>query len=223
MYSLRDIQSDGKFAPDQPSASSAAEAAVVVLAAGASRRMGRDKAVLPFTATETLLDHILAVYASLPCPAIVVRAGAAEPALPRRNPLRHTTARIVFNDNPKGDRLSSLMRGIEEVPAGTYLFIQDVDRPFITTWVLRTLLAHRHPTGYTAPDIGGHAGHPVLLSSFVVDALRERGTAATLRDALREFDRNLVRVSAPDCDLNINTPEEYERHIPLGAGHVRAR
>jgi CTP:molybdopterin cytidylyltransferase MocA len=222
MYSRLHIQDRGKFAKIGPfEKNGAGGLAVVILAAGASRRMGADKSRLWFTETETFLDHILAVYASLSCRTIVVRASAAETTLPCRTAPTDGTTVVIFNDNPTGDRLSSLLRGLGEVPAGEYLFVQDVDRPFITPGVLHRLLAHRHPTGYTAPDIGGHAGHPVLLSPVVVEALRERTSAVTLRDALRGFDRALVGVTAPDCDININTPQEYERHILPGAGHVR--
>jgi CTP:molybdopterin cytidylyltransferase MocA len=224
---------------------------VVVLAGGASRRMGSPKALLPFlplspatlssAISETFLDHILAVYRAVGVERItVVWAEAA-----RRDPrILHCIShpRIVslkithqFHDDPNADRLASIIRGLRYVDRTSSIFLQDVDRPFITTSVIAAMLASGEESivgnaGYAAPDLDGHPGHPLLLSPRVVTTLlddsakpSERSlleSPSTLRDLLQTYACKLVKISsggeAKQLEVNINTPTDYRRYFPFG-------
>jgi len=78
--------------------------AAVVLAAGASRRMGAPKAALEFRDT-TLLARVLDALEVASCAPIVVVAGAHEAAVRAAMPAQ-TAARIVVNDGPERGHLS---------------------------------------------------------------------------------------------------------------------
>lgn len=172
--------------------------------------MGRPKALLPFSGKETFLDHLLGLYAEIRSyPILVLNRTEREPILDRLSALPLSLT-IAFNNDPDGDRLSSIIIGLSEAPRDTYVFVQDVDRPFVTVPLLASLIEHRHSTGYTAPDIGGH---PPLLSPFVVRGLLRGANAGALHDALATFERTLIPAIDTGCDLNINTPEDYERHV----------
>ncbi len=216
---------------------------VVILAGGASRRMrapftgepGSPKALLHFSVRETFLDHLLAMYRA----AGVERATVVWPEPARRDArVIHSIAQPstislktshVFHKDPCADRLASVVLGLREANPSR-VFLQDVDRPFITSSVIRSLLTCETAIngGYIAPDVFGHAGHPLLLSPEVVQSLlagaivRESPTSEvlTLRDLLLPFAGTLVPVGSMEeaffLTININTPAEYHRFFPSG-------
>ena len=196
-------------------------ATAIILAAGASRRMGFPKALLPFSGSRTFLDHLVDVYSSIGCDVVLVlspavsrlaRGLARAPATPPPASLR-----LAINRDPDGDRLSSIRIGLETPAAGSAVFLQDVDRPFVTPPVLRALLERLGPHGYAAPDLGGRGGHPLLVAPAVAAALRSDRRSRTLREALAGFERTLVDVGESRCELNINTPELYRLHVSAEA------
>lgn len=188
---------------------SSSTTAVIILAAGASNRMGRPKPLLPFSDSETFLEHLLGLYAAIESYPIIVLAPGCQEVLDRLSASGRSFT-IAFNDQPERGRYSSVICGLSYAPPDRYVFVQDVDRPFVGQATLHALYAHRHSCGVTSPHIGGH---PPLLSPHVVRELLRNPTAATLRDALAPFDRTLVPSIEPGGELNINTPEDYQTHV----------
>jgi CTP:molybdopterin cytidylyltransferase MocA len=200
---------------------------VVILAGGASARMGESKALLHFCVHETFLDHILQVYRA----AGVERAVVVWPKLARHD-LRvqrylvqdsksHRQTIHEFHEDMNADRLTSVIRGLRRISGSSSVFLQDVDRPFITVRAIQSLLEKKGSGGYTAPDTHGHAGHPLLLSPQLVFDLRELDTTATsltLREVLLPYPFKLVQIGSAKettlLEININTPAEYRRHFP---------
>lgn len=193
-------------APLRPSSPTA----VLVLAAGASTRMGRPKALLPFANSETFLEHLLHLYARIDSYPIVVLSHHDGAEILDRISASSRSLTIVFNDDPQQGRYSSVICGLPYAPPDRYVFVQDVDRPFVSQATLHALYTHRHSCGVTAPHIGGH---PPLLSPHVVRELLRNPTAPTLREALSAFDRTLVPSTETGGELNINTPEDYHTHV----------
>ncbi len=195
--------------------------------------MGSPKALLPFTLEQrsaatspwTFLDQILAVYRN----AGIQRATVVWPHAARRDErilafLAHpkfisVKIQHIFHDDPLAGRLESVLRGLTHSDKTASTFIQDTDRPFITGSVLVALIASAEEEGYTAPDVTGHAGHPILLSPHLasqMNKLRETKNL-TLRDVLEPHPASLVGVSAIEralLEININTPEDYEAYFP---------
>jgi len=190
--------------------------AVLLLTAGASRRMRRTKALLPFSPRETFLEHLLTVYRTVGAQLVVVLPCAGSHAIVEVVRQSTFNPTLVWNSNPCGDRLSSILCGLEALSTDRYVFVQDVDRPFVTPSLLHALIASAHSTGYAVPAFDGKSGHPPLISPVVTHALRDLPHAATLRRALTHFDRRIVPVTSREHDVNINTPEEYERHVAHG-------
>lgn len=189
---------------------SRSKTAVLVLSAGASSRMGRPKALLPYSDTETFLEHILRIYAGIGSYPIIVLSQVGGEEILGSIPASRRPLTIAFNDNLAGDRFSSAICGLSCAPVDRYVFVQDVDRPFIARTTLRSLYTHRHPAGITAPCDGGH---PPLLSPYVVRELLGGTSAPTLRDALSRFDRTLVPATRSGGALNINSPEDYHTYV----------
>jgi len=203
---------------------------VVILAGGASIRMGSPKALLQYDTEETFLDHLLCVYRS----AGVERATVVWSESSHRDErvlqaIAHPKVvslktRHIFHEDHSADRLASIRFGLRNTYNSSYTFLQDVDRPFVTPSVIRFLLGSIGKNGYdySAPDVFGHAGHPLMIGPYLVETLIQpdpKSSATTLRDLLRPLRGMLVPVGSMEeaffLSLNINTPAEYRLYFPI--------
>lgn len=193
-------------------------AEAVILSAGASRRMGEPKALLRLRPGVTFLKHLIGVYAPFTRRVCVVVAGEGAIA----EEARRLGADVVVVPDGLNDRFDSVASGLASVGDGSFAFLQDVDRPLVTSPILISLLRDHNLSGFAAPDIEGRAGHPLLLAPSLVRTLAARPAAATLRDALRDVPCTLVRVDAHDCDIDVDTPDDYRRLIHREVSHARS-
>jgi molybdopterin-guanine dinucleotide biosynthesis protein A len=99
-----------------------------VLAGGASRRMGRPKAELPYGAG-TLLEHQVARLSEVFGEVLVV--AKEEPATPLRS------ARLVRDSDPEHAAIHGLVRALEEVP--DRVFVLAVDLPAVAPALMRAI------------------------------------------------------------------------------------
>ncbi len=181
--------------------------AAIILAAGASVRMGQPKAYLRW-GNRTFLEHLIARAAS--CHPIIVVAGA-HPLDPGG------LVRLVHNANWPDGPFSSLQSGAAMVAPGTGALVLTVDRPHVQpTTIDRLLHAHRSdPTGVIQPAYRGARGHPVLLPADLVRRLPAELPTSTLRDLLRQDDvsgrRVAIEVDDPAVLDNLDRAEDLVR------------
>ena len=214
----------------------------IILAAGESSRMGRDKALLPFRDT-TFLDHILSGFLPRLEPVIVVLGCHAE-AIRRsiREPVRETTGgsasrseaveversdtapaerqgvRVVVNPDYKRGMLSSLQTGIAALPAtAEAAMFTLVDHPDVRAETLDKLLAVYRETGarLVIPRMGEQRGHPVIAARSVLEEIARLSPDASPKDVIRAHREEtvLVEVEDPGILRDIDTPGEYERLV----------
>ena len=128
-----------------------ADCTAVVLAGGASRRMGRDKADL-VVGGETLLRQIVAGMRRQFDDVIVsVRERRPEPDL-----------RQVLDPPATQGPLGGLLAGLEAA-ATPWIFVIACDMPFVAPEVIATLAARRGVADAIVPQVGGH---PQPLAAF---------------------------------------------------------
>ena len=149
----------------------------VVLAAGASTRMGTPKAMLPFRGG-TFLSHLcerLAVH----CDPLVVVTGAHADRI-----LCPPGARAVVNENWERGQLSSLQCALRAVPAGVSgVLFTLVDHPDPAEETLAKLVQSQATVAVPVHD--GRKGHPVWFQAALIPELLALPAGASAKDVFR--------------------------------------
>lgn len=190
----------------------------VVLAAGASSRMGRPKAGLEL-AGRTALRRILDACAEAGLGSPIVVAGADVAAVRAAAAGARATPLVVTNEEWARGRSTSLRAGLAALPALAEAFLLwPVDVPLPGADVVRSLLdaQAKDPSREAfVPSHAGRRGHPALFLRSLVPAFLALGEDAPARDVVRAAAaRGAVAhvVVLDDAVLgDLDTPEDYER------------
>jgi molybdenum cofactor cytidylyltransferase len=194
----------------------------LILAAGDSSRMGRDKALLPWPpqaagsapSNETFLSAAIRSLASV-TEFVLVVVGKNEAALA---PIIYAQgASLVVNRDPDRGQFSSLQVGLHEVlnhgrDAATVTL---VDRPPVSAATIKALLdafeVADHNIWSVVPEFAGKHGHPYLVGREMIAAFLRGPATAVTRDIEHEHEEHIqyVPVDDPMVVRNINTPEDY--------------
>lgn len=197
--------------------------AAIVLAAGASARMGSPKALLPW-GHSTLVQHAIEVLGTAGVDDVRVVTGRHAQAI-RTAVGQHN--RLVFNARWGSGRATSLARGAWALrnTAPDEIVIQNVDQP-TTPEVVRTLLTALNNSGadavqpvYRDSDGSEHGGHPVVLRGTLLAALLQANEATEgLRGVLSGRRVERIAMDDPTVRIDLDTPEAYEAaRAELGA------
>lgn len=196
----------------------------VILAAGASSRMGRDKALLPWPSAasgsanspgETLLSASIAALKPF-TESIVVVAGKNANSI--ASVITANGASMVQNLAPERGQFSSLQVGLREALARgcTAAMITLVDSPPLSTASLerlRTVFEQALAMGKwgVAPENNGRRGHPLLASHNLIDAFLAAPITSNAREIKRANAQLIESVPVSDSlvSVDVNTPEEY--------------
>ena len=199
----------------------------IVLAAGASSRMGREKALLPWPAAEgatgTLLEAAVRALRPFAAEVIVVAGRNAEKLAPE---VSACGAVMMVNPEPERGQLSSLQTGLREAMARGWsaAAITPVDCPPLSTESLRKLQAAFEETlavgrWAVAPENNGRHGHPLLAGRALVEALLAEPVTSSARAVLRAHAERIAYVPVNDAltGFDMNTPEQYAELRDAGA------
>jgi molybdenum cofactor cytidylyltransferase len=200
----------------------AASFAGVILAAGESSRMGRDKALLPWPppasgqapSNETFLSAAIGSLLQA-TEFVIVVVGENEAALA---PIIYGQgAALVVNPDPSRGQFSSLQVGLREVlnHGRDAAIVTLVDRPPARSRTLSVL----HDTFESAdqeiwavvPEFSGKHGHPYLVGREMMEAFLRVPASSIARDIEHQHQEHIqyVRVDDPLVAMNVNTPEDY--------------
>ncbi|MBZ5635670.1 MAG: nucleotidyltransferase family protein [Acidobacteriia bacterium] len=185
----------------------------IILAAGASSRMGTPKALLDYRG-ETFVGRLVRVLGETCKPVIVVLGYNAEAIRPRVPEAAH----IVINPDPGRGQLSSLQTALAALPddADGFAFIP-VDSPAVeadTVAKLARAFDHRDPsTLFVIPRQAGRRGHPVIAARSVAAGFLTLPPTAEAREVVHA---NVDRTEYVDVDdsgifTDVDDPEAYRR------------
>lgn len=184
--------------------------AVLVLAAGSSRRLGRPKQLLPYRG-RPLLDTVLDTARGCGADQVVVALGGAAEGVRAQVDLHGCT----LADNPAfGTGCSSSIAAAVPAldPATEVVVLLLGDQPGVTAATVRTLLAGRGSAPLAVCRYDDGIGHPFAFGREVLpDLLALHGDKAVwkLLDQ-RAADVMEVRVPGP-VPLDVDTEEDYAR------------
>jgi molybdenum cofactor cytidylyltransferase len=194
---------------------------VIILAAGASSRMGEPKMLLPWGKT-SVLGQLLLQWRN---------AGAAQIAVvlaPGNEGLRRELDRLGFevenriiNPAPERGMFSSIQCAAQWpdwLETLTHFVIALGDQPHLQAGTLASLLdlAARHPRKICQLTRHGRPRHPVLLPRTDFQRLGE-SAHETLKQFLQSSPAELIVQESDDAglDLDLDTPADYEKALKL--------
>lgn len=190
----------------------------VILSAGASSRMGRDKALLPWppgSTSHTLLSASIAALKPFAEHIVVVvghNAAALAPLIAANG------AAIAQNTAPERGQFSSLQIGLREALACgcNTAMITLVDCPPLTDASMKLLIesfdqALANGKWGVAPEHNGKRGHPLVVNCELMNAFLSAPITSNAREVKRAHAARIESVLVPDSlvSIDVNTPEQY--------------
>ncbi|MCC3155048.1 nucleotidyltransferase family protein [Hymenobacter sp. BT770] len=204
--------------PEQPSASSSnatapaspGTVALLLLAAGASSRMGQPKQLLPYRG-RTLLRHAAETAVATGCAPVVLVTGAVHEALVAE--VADLPVQVVRNLAWETGMASSIRVGLAAAaPAQpTAFLIMLSDQPLVTPALLRQLIAQQQRTHapVVAAAYGDTLGVPAVFDRTMLPALQQLKGAQGAGLLIKSLGAAVGRVPFPGGLMDVDTPEQY--------------
>lgn len=186
--------------------------AAIILAAGASRRMGEPKPLLAWGGQPLLTWELDQLFASCVDEIVVVTGNRADLV---RRALGDGARYCVFNARWGQGRATSLAAGARALltdgrAAPDAVVIQNVDQPTRAD-IIDALVAELRTSGAEAvqPSYQGKAGHPVVVSGALIpDLIAAREETEGLRTVLQAHPpRVLAMDNEPLVRIDLDTPD----------------
>ncbi|HKX18825.1 MAG TPA: molybdenum cofactor guanylyltransferase [bacterium] len=189
----------------------------VIVAGGESRRMGRDKAFLPFGGT-TLVERVAARLRDACDDVVIVTNNLV--------PYEALGLRAVHDALPHRRSLAGIYTGV--LQAGGPVFVCGCDMPFLCPALVRHMGVLAEAADVVIPRVLDyeplHAVYTPACLAPMKRVLAEGGRNADVLRGLTVVELGAAELRRLDPDLrsllNINTPEEYASALSL-AGAVR--
>jgi molybdenum cofactor cytidylyltransferase len=195
----------------------------LVLAAGASSRMGSPKAALPLAdRSDTFLARILRIFVVVGVPEIVVVTGANAELVRAAAGRADPRVRFVHNADWPSGQLSSLVTGLDAATDASRasdrlleaVMMTLVDVPLVSVDTCRRVLATWRGTRapIVRPARGDEHGHPVIFDRAIFGELRTADRHVGAKAVVRAHANEIVNVPIEDegAFLDIDTAPEYQ-------------
>jgi molybdenum cofactor cytidylyltransferase len=186
----------------------------VILAAGASTRMGMPKQLLQFGG-QTLLRRAASTALEARCRPVIVVTGAYATA--SREALRGLDVQEAENQQWEAGISSSVRVGIKAFvtanPQATAIVLMLCDQPFVTHEVIAGLVAAHIETGRSiiASRYGGAYGVPALFGSAHFAELTALEGAAGAKQIIQKHLPKVHLLPFPGGEIDVDTPDDFVR------------
>lgn len=189
----------------------------VVPAAGASRRMGRPKLLLPYGVSTILGSLVAALRAGGASPVLLVTAPGDEEL---RGRALEAGCRVAVNPDPERGMLSSIREGIAALGGahslaerGEVLLVAPADLPALRSATVAELLWRRTAAEapLAVPTYQGKRGHPLAIAPALLPEIATLHLDVGLKELLERHAAAVLEVPVedPGAVRDVDTPEDY--------------
>lgn len=185
----------------------------IILAAGASSRMGRPKALLEFRG-ERFVDRLIRVFSGV-CDSVIVVAGVHAAEIHAAVAGR---AHVVVNPDPDRGQLSSLQTALFELSEDCQAFLfTPVDSPSVhertPAMLLERLRSGAAP--FAIPRYNGKRGHPVCARGAMIAEFLALPPTAETRALVNARERQIAYVDVNDAGVlvDVDDPDAYTQLV----------
>ena len=187
----------------------------ILLGAGESKRMGRDKLLLPW-GKRTILEHCLQVLLRSKIKEVIVVLNPQNTVL--TNGLGEKRIKVVLNPDYKKGMSSSIRRGIRALnPKSDGILIALGDMVFLRSRTIDAILrAFREEKGnIILPSFRGRQGHPVLFHrKYKGELLKIKGDTGGKSIIMKHpEDVFVIQVKSRGVIRDIDTWVEYKKEL----------
>lgn len=188
--------------------------AIIILAAGASVRMGTPKQLLSYQG-RSLLGHITQEAIASVCEPVVVVLGAyAQQIRPELNQL---PVQVVENLRWNQGMSASIKSGIQKLNTATNnieaVVLALCDQPFVSAQIINQLVEAYYHTGkaIVASEYSGTLGVPALFSHRFFFELTDLKETEGAKQVIKKYSHEVYCIDFPEGAIDIDTPNEYEK------------
>jgi molybdenum cofactor cytidylyltransferase len=188
--------------------------AIIILAAGASTRMGRPKQLLPYQGTSLLRHTIENAVASVCKPIVLVLGANAENI---RSQISESEIKIVENPDWHLGMSSSIRRGISSIITDYQnidaVVITVCDQPFLSAEIINNLVSKYHNTKkpIIACEYANTLGVPVLFSQSFFSKLANLSEDIGAKKLIKNHYHEVFKIPFPLGAIDIDTPDDYQQ------------
>ncbi|GAB3858518.1 nucleotidyltransferase family protein [Hymenobacter terrigena] len=188
----------------------AGSVALLLLAAGASTRMGRPKQLLPYHG-RTLLRHAAETAVASGCAPIVLVTGALQEEL--LTEVSGLPIQSIHNPEWETGMASSIRAGLKAVAetSPTAVLIMLTDQPLVTPELLQELIARQQQSQapIVAAAYGDTLGVPAVFSYTLLPQLHQLQGRQGAGRLIASLGAAVGQVPFPAGLLDVDTPEQY--------------
>jgi molybdenum cofactor cytidylyltransferase len=189
--------------------------AIIILAAGASTRMGQPKQLLPFRG-QPLLRHVVNIAIATTCQPIVVILGANAAQI--QPEIADRPIQIIHNPDWETGMGSSIRCGIQYLStwpnAVDAAIVTVCDQPFISVALLDRLIQtyNLSKKALIASEYAGIWGVPALFDRALFPELMALQGAAGARSVIQQQRASGRSIPFPEGQIDLDTPDDYQRY-----------
>jgi molybdenum cofactor cytidylyltransferase len=187
----------------------------IVLAAGRSRRMGKQKLLLPFGAS-TVIGHIVDRVLASKVDSTYVVVGSDEAVIAEA--LGDRPVHLVRNPELEAEMLTSVRCGLRALPREcSAAMVVLGDQPGVSSELIDALIDTHLASGkgLVVPVHEGRRGHPLLLAIGYRDDVLSGYDAVGLRGLLQAHPEDVLEVTASSAAAvsDMDRPGDYLREL----------
>jgi molybdenum cofactor cytidylyltransferase len=193
---------------------------IIILAAGASTRLGRPKQLLPWQGA-TLLQHAVKTALTVTTQPVVVTGANGEHLAAALDPGQ---VKLVFNPNWQQGIASSIRCGLQALlnrtPEPDQVIFMVCDQPFVTAGLLLDLINERQKSHkpIVASAYAGSLGIPALFDKSLFPQLLDLQGDTGARKIIQQHAEETAYVVFKEGEFDIDTEGQYNELVNRSTG-----